>query len=147
MVQSSSSRARGFKVASWTSYFIAYFYYISLEVDGLRILPMRMASSAPKSDRNELSKPKREFRTLRGMPCTGQPSHVLCIVFIVWVVKLSRLKLLTIHRYLDEDVTNVAHMITVNNTQWELLPAVFRDATNVMLLNMHQLIHVCQRIA
>ena len=32
---------------------------------------MRMASSAPKAERNELSKPKREFKTMRGMPCTG----------------------------------------------------------------------------
>ena len=55
---------------------------------------------------------------------------------IVWFVKLSILKLLTIHRYIDEDVKNVAHMITMNNTRWEFLPAVFRDATNVMLLNI-----------
>ena len=78
MVKSSSSRARGVNLVSWTPYFIACVYYLSLEVDGLRILPMRMASSAPKSDRNELSKPKREFRTLRGMPCTGTTvSHSL----------------------------------------------------------------------
>lgn len=46
-------------------------YVATLNVEGMRVIPMRMSSSARKSDRNELSKPKREFRTLRGMPCTG----------------------------------------------------------------------------
>ena len=79
-LSSSSSRARGFKLTSWTPYFITCLYYLSLQVHSLRILPMRMASSAPKSDRNELSKPKREFRTLRGMPCTGLHDRILYLL-------------------------------------------------------------------
>ena len=55
----------------WVLYAIACSIFLPLETDGLRLMPLRMASSAPKSDRNELSKPKREYRTLRGMPCTG----------------------------------------------------------------------------
>ena len=49
----------------------------TVQVDGLRVIPMSMASSARKENRNELSKPKREYRSLQGMPCTGQYTKFL----------------------------------------------------------------------
>ena len=69
---------------AWISFLIAWAYYLPNEINGLRMLPMRMASSAPKSDRNELSKPKREYRTLRGMPCTGQKMRIWNLFLRNW---------------------------------------------------------------
>lgn len=69
---------------AWISFLITWAHYLPNEINGLRMLPMRMASSAPKSDRNELSKPKREYRTLRGMPCTGQKMRIWNLFLRNW---------------------------------------------------------------
>jgi hypothetical protein len=45
---------------------------ICANIEGLRTFPMTMAASAPKrGGRNELSKPKNDYRSLSGIPTTG----------------------------------------------------------------------------